>query len=280
MKQIHFSNLVIALILGLCIYLNYHYYVVPRLFLQSISASAGQTRISNAAAVAEAYTFHIDLSQTRPGTLNTYLPRFEPTEEAAALRTLAAFGFPQEDTTQTETATIGYNYTGILWVYRYERGLRYLPVIRPMAADTANTPTISQQAKRIAKAFINEKSLYTPHYEIEVSHNNPGFTISFINRLGGLKNYSFVTSMALDAYGQILEFNHTAMTFERLSTHPTISMEQASTMLPTDAQAHIHITEAELVYTLANSIVQPAFLFTGHLDTGEPFRYFVLAAEF
>ena len=156
--------------------------------------------------------------------------------------------------------------------------MRYTPFIETRVGQSSAIDI--ERAIELAREFVAERDLYVLYHDIETHFCGAIFELSFVNRLGGLKNYSWETVLRLDRYGRVLDFTFSDMTFERLSTHSIVSMKEASTFLPTDIERHAHITSAELVYTFENSIVQPAYLFHGKFENGATFRSFVPAAQF
>ena len=279
MRKANIANILIALILSSLVYANYQYYVIPSRFLQSVGA-AHQTRQSNAARISQLYTFHIELGTNSPGSANTYIPRYEPVDETLAARLFESFGIRIASQNIIETGDIFFaaDNRAMLTICKFERILRYTPFFEPSPTDQC--PIDPPRAVELALAFVTSRSLYAPHHEIETHFCGLVFELTFVNRLGGLKNYSFNTVLNLDRYGRVLNFTYSDITFERLSTHDVISPREASRFLPYDIKGHVHITSVELVYTFENSIVQPAYLFQGAFDDGTPFRSFVPASRF
>ncbi|MCL2852535.1 MAG: hypothetical protein FWE20_05825 [Defluviitaleaceae bacterium] len=280
MRKAHIANILIAVIMSSMIYANYQYYVIPSQFLQSVGA-AYQVRDGDAELISRLYTFHIELSAVSPGDASTYLPRYEPVDESTAARFFESFGIRGAPQGIIETGDIffGADNRAMLTIYKFERTLSYATFFEPSPAN--QDPIDPERAAELAREFVAARALYTPHHEIETKFDGASFDLTFVNRLGGLKNYSFNTILSLDRYGRVLEFTYSDMTFERLSTHSLISPKEASLFLPADPDdSHVHITSVELVKTFENSIVQPAYLFQGVREDGSTFRSFVLAAQF
>jgi hypothetical protein len=273
------ANLLIAIVMTSLVYIDYQYYVIPIRFLQSVGA-ASMAREGDPLLVAQAYTFYMELSQKSPGSANTYLPRFEPIDLAESTRLYVAFGLevgPQGVIETSDTFFVSDD-NAVMTVSKYERTLRYVPYFEPAAPGA--TPINMERAIELAREFVSGRRLYTPFYEIEVEFDGVVYDLTYVNRLAGLKNHSFATRLTLDRFGRVLEFTFSDMSFERLSNHGVLSMLEASAYLPTDFEGHAYITSAELVYTYLCSIVQPAYLFSGHLGCGTKFERFVPAAEF
>ena len=279
MRKAYIANILITVIMSSLVYANYQYYVIPSQFLLSVGA-AHQVREGDETLISRLYTFNIELSSNSPGSANTYLPRYEPVNEAAAARFFESFGIQGTPQGIIETGNMffGADNRAMLTVYKFERTLRYSPFFEPSPTD--RQPITPDRAAELAREFLTARSIYVPHREIETHFDGAGFKLTFINRLGGLKNYSFNTVLSLDLYGRVLELTYSDMTFERLSSHAIISPKEASRFLPTEHEDHVQITSAELVKTFENSIVQPAYLFQGTHSDGTPFREFVLAAQF
>ena len=290
MRSIRSINLALALIMCLCIYLNYQYYVVPSMFLNSLVASASSTRNQgDPEGVARLYSFEVSLPKASPGELHTYTMRFMPIEEASAMRLFRDFGFAEHEVLQGDALLVGYNDSASMTIYRYTRGLRYIsaPTARSVAARSQRRLISPEESEEIAMAFVARHGLYAPYHEVEAQPIPGGFAINFINRIGGLKIYQsdyddtpISTSLHLDAHGSPTQFVHAGASFERLSTHPAMSAHHASALLPTDHGHKVTITSVELLYTLANSILQPAYLFKGTHQDGTEFRHLVPASQF
>lgn len=279
MRKIVAANLFIAIVMLSLIYANYQYYVVPSQFLQSVGA-AQQMREGDAARIAQLYTFHIELSEHSAGSAYIYLPRYDAIDESTAHRLFAAFGITDNPQSIIETGDMYFasNADALMSIYKFERTLNYIRFFNP---STDGLKLINaEQAAESAREFTQERGIYVPHGELEIQSDGTGFNITFVSRLDELKNYGFATTLRLDRFGRILEFTHSDIVFDRLSSHKIMSMQEASTLLPTDIDRHIHITSAELVYTFENSIIQPAYLFSGFCPQEREFRSFVLAARF
>jgi len=279
MRKVTTANLFIAIVMFSLIYANYQYYVVPSQFLQSVGA-AQQTRKGDAARIAELYTFHIELGENSPGSAYIYLPRYEAIDEATAFRLFSSFGVTDNPQNVIETADMYFasNSNALMTIYKFERTVSYMRFFEPNT-DGLN-PIDTARAAEIAHEFAQERGLNIPHDELEIRSDGTSFEIVFINRLSNLKNYGFGTTLRIDRFGRILEFTYSDIAFDKLSSHKLISMQEASTLLPTDIDGHMHITSAELVYSFENSIIQPAYLFRGTCQHGREFRSFVLAAQF
>jgi len=269
----------IAVIMSSLVYANYQYYVLPSRFLESVGA-AQQTRQGNAARISQIYAFDVELGTNSPGSAYVYLPRYEPFDEAVAARFFQSFGIDGTPQGIIETGDVFFaaDSRAMLTINKFERTLHYTPFFEPRRGG--GQPIDYERAREIALEFAEARSLFVPFYEIEAEFDGVTFDLTFVNRLGGLKNYSFNTSMRLDRYGRVMEFIYSDMSFERISSHGVISPRDAGRYLPYDIGGRVEITSVELVNTFENSIVQPAYLFRGVFEDGSPFRSFVLAAGF
>jgi len=273
------ANMLIVVIMSSLVYANYQYYVLPSRFLESVGA-AYQTRQGNVSRVSQLYTFHIELGTGSPGNSYIYMPVYEPMGEALAARLFESFGITgtPQSIIETGDAFFAADNRAMLTINKFERTLHYTPFFEPRPPDLQ--PIDTDTANDIALEFVEARSLFVPHDNIETVFDGVTFELSFVNRLGGLKNYSFNTALTLDLYGRVLEFTYSDITFERLSSHEIISALEAGRYLPHDIESRVDIKSVELVNTFENSIVQPAYLFQGFFEDGSTFRVFVLAARF
>ncbi|MCL2617289.1 MAG: hypothetical protein FWD96_06560, partial [Defluviitaleaceae bacterium] len=226
MRRAHIANAFIAVVMFSLVYANYQYYVIPSRFLQSVGAAS---QLRQGADISHLYTFHIDIAAESPGSANTYLPRYEPMDESTAERLFAAFGITG-NIIETDEVFFASDDYAMITVYKFDRTLRYMPYFQfgsPCRSIIDHT-----KAEELAREFISQRAIYTPHHKIEADFDGTNFQLTFVNRLGGLKNYSFNTHIHMDSYGRVLEFVYSDMTFERLSTHSIIPMQQAATLLP------------------------------------------------
>ncbi len=81
----------------------------------------------------------------------------------------------------------------------------------------------------------------------------------------------------LDLTGRILSVDYYYLKYSIFDNCEILPLEQAVCELPVFSD-QITITKAELVYIYDNSIMQPAYDFSGYFSNGDEFQYYVKAS--
>jgi hypothetical protein len=138
-----------------------------------------------------------------------------------------------------------------------------------------------QAAIRAAEEFITGKMLVLFYEEVKVHFDQTNYRVTFINRISELKNYAFYTEATLDQFGRVMKLEYCNMLFDRIGRCQVKPMGQAFRELPAlgDDEA-VLLSSCQLVYIYDDSIVQPAYYFTGYASGDRSFECFVKAAIF
>lgn len=174
--------------------------------------------------------------------------------------------------------------------YYFKNGSEYMEISKYLATlRYVNTETkqekqdITDEALlKIAENFLDEKSISIPHEEIKISQYEYGYVLEYIEKLSGIKNYAFPTTLYIDKGGNITELHYYFVEYQKINTCRVKSLYDAYMELPTDFTEYrngekIILNSGNLVYYYDNSIVQPCYLFEGELTGGRMFECYVKA---
>lgn len=233
------------------------------------------------------YYLRFTLSRHPAGSINCYVPKYGQTDETT-VRLYASFFNMPENLRNEETDAFTYtDENGTLTVYKSLRQLTYTP--RPWrnadlgAANlTGGAPIGDREAIARAAAFMEEHMLYMAYEEARVFTNEDTYTVTFIDRIGNIKNYAFNNTVTLDRHGRVLQADYFFIQYERLGACKIKSMRDAFRALPDDLpeDTYVSLTNCELVYSYEDSIVQPVYFFEGEASGGRTFESFVKAAVY
>lgn len=278
MSRKYIALFAIAFVMASTVFIHFKQYVAPEVLLGRVSRAGSATQV-DITKLEEVYSLGFELNKQPAGTLNTYLPRYTQVDPSLAYEYLRRFGFsgPFEE---TDDAYFCHDEHGSLYVFKYGSEILFEPA--PTSAKQ-NAPTIAEkEAIEKASAFIEEKGFLLNCEEVDVNNTGKTFEITFINRIGNIKNHAFTSRASLDMQGNILSFTYNSLFFDKLNSTRIKSMEEAFSELPAEEPAggKVRLVSCELVYIFENSIVQPAYLFTGALENGDSFQAYVKAAVY
>jgi hypothetical protein len=141
-------------------------------------------------------------------------------------------------------------------------------------------PRSDEEAVRRAEDFLAERGLFTPYEEVKaLKAPDGGFTLSFINRLGNLKNYAFPQVVRLDAQGRVTGADYYFISYEKIGSGEIKTMEEALAELP-PAGEEVDLRKGQLVYFYENSVVQAAWFFEGETGREREFECFIPATVY
>lgn len=272
---------------------KYWYYMMMLLFAAAVViaqpdvlgdrfAPLALTRNRSAVAVhvedASTYYVHFTINPHPAGNINCYIPVYDETD-ISTVRIYADVFRMRGECEETDEAYIYSGDNGTLTVYKHIRHLRYeapdhadTPVIAPLLTD----PDIIERAT----AFMDSHFLSWTYEEARLFFDGQEYTVTYIDRIGNIKNYAFNNVITLDAYGRVIRADYYFIKYERLSACRIKSMREAFDELPQSLPEgiHVNLNNGQLVYTYENSIVQPAYFFEGEASGGKTFECFVKAA--
>ncbi|MDR1532623.1 MAG: hypothetical protein LBS62_10680 [Clostridiales bacterium] len=261
-------------------------------------------------AVKRVYRLNFQLSRAPAGTAGLFLPRYiDISAETAANY---AGGFYRRGRWQSSRKPTGvlpsapakiqdisggpidageyYLYgdeQGTLRVYKYLSLIQYAASPRPApdgrGAFLPEDPALTdKEAIKLASEHIENKFLLLNYSEAVVDFESEEYKITFIHRLGNIRDYAFPVVVTLDADGGLKAFDYYYVTYQRFDECRIKSMEQAFNELPVDfaSDTEINLTKCNLVYVFKDSFLQPAYLFEGELDGGRFYKCFVDAAVY
>lgn len=250
--------------------------------LSAAAFEAGNEDIRIAKNIDSLYDMNFNMTQPTRRYLQTYLPRylFTAPEDASVYASL--FGL-ESDYADAEDFYRFISEESRLDIYKYFSFIHYTAFAEQMYSAVDKTTAVN-----IAKSFIEERALPLSPYETVVLTNDTGHIVSFYTKLGGLVNHAFPTTVTLTPDGQILELRYYPLAFESIAQTRIKTIKEACNELPVDYPEGtvIDLKSGELVYFFENSVVQPAYLFSGEIlsegESGKPkaFSCYIKASEY
>ena len=225
------------------------------------------------------YTLRFNIPRNMPIMANNYALFYEPTTKTTALEYAHRFRINTAPIECDDAFTFE-NDVGILRVYRHIPKLIY--EVFP------NTSTFF--GNKMWKCCISQATSIMEGYSLDIigegitqneSENtnekeNGHFTVKFIDTIEDLKNHALNNTVTLDIEGNLVAIEYFFVELELLGACSIKSILQAFNELP-NHNGNVDITNVQLVYIYANSIIQPGYLFSGEDSAGEPFSALVKA---
>ena len=273
-----------ALLLAASAVLFFYAGTYPRGITNSVIRTSSAERTERAGRVNAIYKQSYAVSGGRTDMIASYIPVYEQTLFKDFGVYAAAFG-----------EFGGYTEAGGEYVYKNGHSelrisgdtdcLFYVTSGTDPCRDGAVSPLGAVEA---AEGFITERALPLKYGETKVSVGESGYTVLFLPKLDGLRNYAHPITVSLDFYGNVRSLEYYLFEYERLGAAKAYTMKEAFLLLPVvdaggaslDGES-IDLKSCELVYFYENSIVQPGYLFLGEFaGGGGDFECFVKASKY
>lgn len=216
-------------------------------------------------------------SRSPYGAVNVYLPEYKTTEYETAK--YYAMRFCMEDCTlyEDDDAYKAAKDGEELKVYRNIGMLEYTSNKKDNDAKISG----DDEAVESAVNALRDRYIYPAYEEVNVLRHVSGYSLTFIDRLGNLKNYAFPQTVELDECGNVKKIIYFFLDYKKIGSSKIRSMEEAYMELPDfNDGTEIDISKGQLVYFYENSIVQAGYLFEGEAEAGRVFTCYVKAAEY
>ena len=225
------------------------------------------------------YTLRFNIPRNMPTMANNYALFYEPTTKITALEYAHRFRINTPPIECDEAFTFE-NETGILRVYRHIPKLIYevFPGTSTFCNKKARECRISQ-ATSIMEEYnldITGEAVTLIENENTNENENGHFIVKFIDTIEDLKNHALNNTVTLDIEGNLVAIEYFFVELELLGACSIKSILQAFNELP-NHNGSVDITNVQLVYIYANSIIQPGYLFSGDDSEGEPFSALIRA---
>jgi len=220
------------------------------------------------------YNLRFNIPRNMPTVANNYALYYEPTSRLTALEYARRFRINTLPVECDEAFTFE-NDIGILRVYRHIPKLIYevFPNTSTLLNNNMWECCISQ-----AISIMEEYNLGITGEAIALNKDESHFTVKFIDIIEDLKNHALNNSVTLDVEGNLIAIEYFFVELELLGACSIKSIIQAFNSLP-NHNGNVDITNVQLVYIYANSIIQPGYLFSGEDSNGEPFSALVKAVN-
>jgi len=222
------------------------------------------------------YTLRYNIPRNMPTVANNYALYYEPTTRVTALEYARNFKI-STNPVECDDAFTFENEAGILRVYRHIPKLIYerYPNISMSNNDVAWECCIYQSI-----TIMEEYNLVLTGepFALNESENNKNITVKFIDSIEDLKNHALNNTVTLDTEGNLVAIEYFFVELELLGSCSIKSILEAFNELPIHDGENIDITNVQLVYIYANSIIQPGYLFSGEDSDGEYFSILVRAS--
>ena len=214
------------------------------------------------------------LEKTPSGNIVNYLPRFGMFDEEQAASIAELWG------AETEYYESEYQYfftdsDGILAVDKFGDRIEFIGESPPVRKDPPEI--FDNVAAEYADIFMRNRLDFFEYEETVTSFDNGVFQVTFIERLGNLKNYAFPAVVRVDGKGNIYSAEYYFLSYDKLDSFPIKSEAEAYYDLPLDIDSPVDLKKSTLVYCYRNSILQPCYLFEGEYADGRNFQTFVEA---
>jgi len=228
------------------------------------------------------YQISIAPERTPRGELMCYVPRYKLVDRQTADMYANLIGVNESFSENSDS-----------YVYESRAGRlevdKWINMLRFEGGVFAGNQLLESDADAVSAAvsFARSKYLRLSFEETKVKFDGDTYLVSFIDRIGNLKNYAFPTRIRLDNCGNVVSMDYFFIHYDRLKACSTISMNQALRCLPplpdlgcAGAAPQVLIDRAQLVYYYEDSIVQPAYLFEGRAVGGKLYECFVKASKY
>ena len=250
--------------------------------------------------VREVYDINIMLPRTRAAYAATYIPRYYYVERSEADALAKRFGITAEAEAEQERFVYAdENGTLIVWMYidRLEYKAASASHVRAATGESASAyltadkaaiagidvDEAAARASELVRGFGLNAAYQGADVRADVAAADGLYVVRLIPKLGGADNYAFPTTVLLDGQGNLLTLETYLFAYDRLASCQTKTLKAACAELPVDFAplgTRVDIQKASLVYTFADSIIQPAYMFEGETAGGEAFRCYIPAAVF
>ncbi len=269
----------LVFVLGVSIYLNYQLYVIPKNIINKSSIKYESISKDEQKLLKNIYKVNFELEKYPMGTINLYVPKYKFLDLDMAKYYFNLFMI-KDNILETEDYYYSQNDEGIVFVYKYDNLIKFTS--KNENSNKSYNIITDEDALKKAVNFIEEKLLFLSYEETEVNFDGEKFIVTFINRVGNIKNYSFNTVVILNKYGDIISMDYSNMTYENFDRCKIKSMQEAFYELPIDfpEETNIILEKCNIVYIYDNSFVQPAYLFEGRMADDISFQCFVKAAVY
>lgn len=205
-------------------------------------------------------TYFINRNETTESELEYYSEMFGVTDNLVTEKDKYVFS------SETATLEIMKNVNMVRYTNKVLKGKNENKISRMDSVDIVNE-------------FLNINNIQFNYEEIVVNYKDNKYEVNFLKELGNIKNFSFVNSAIVDQQGNILNIEYYFVKYKKLRNLKIKSMREAFFEMPLDFddQFLVELEECELVYFYKDSIVQPAYLFTGATSDGKAFECFIKA---
>ena len=225
------------------------------------------------------YKTSLELSKVSGGKITTYFPRFKEANLETANIYANFFNIPA-NFHESEDSFVFSKEDKELIVYKYVNKVEFKN--NAFSKEAVENNITHKETIDISKKFFEANLLELNYEEAFIDLEEDLYHITFIGRLGNLKNMGFANNIKINQAGEVVKLEYYYATYERLRSLSIKSMYQAYHELPFDIADDnlIYITSCELVYIYSDSIVQPAYHFKGIVENGTYFESFVKAISF
>lgn len=225
----------------------------------------------------EAYKLSFIPSRSPSGAMNVYVPEYKITELEYAQYYASLFGMSDCQIVEDDDMYLLSSEGEELKIFLNIGLLEYT------SAKRVKTEVLldDDSAVNAAIEYLSLRSIYLGSEEVKVLHDANGYSITFVDRLGNLKNYAFPQRVELDECGNIKKIIYYFIDYKKIGTSKIKSMEDAYLELPEFADGTVvDLQKGQLVYFYENSVVQAGYLFEGEIEQGKVFECYVKASVY
>jgi hypothetical protein len=239
-----------------------------------IAGVAREADDSSAALVDRVYDPNFVFADPPALEAGIYLPKYDLTAPEEAERLASRFGIDAA-ATETDDRYFFVSETGRLAVDKYGGGVAF-------ASEGGETPG-EWDPTALAIETLQGYGISTECISAAERAAGGRRIVELFAGLEGRADMSAPRRLTFDAEGRLLELRCSFARYERIATARIMTTRAAYALLPTDSpdkDGRIDLKRCELVFIAADSVIQPAYLFTGATPGGANFSYFVKAAVY
>ncbi len=280
MKRLTLAGIWILLVFGGAVFLGLMFNP-----LKIYNYSGTVTRSANdKTKVEQFYDVNFMMEKVAQGKVANYAPRLSVVDLEQALYFSKFFGVDR-NFKETEEFYSFENEKGYIQIDKFGSHIRFQSKGKLELYNNEETQIekvfLDEEVIGLAEEFLSHNMDFFNYEEATVTDNDGIFTVTFIDRIGNLKNYAFPTTATLDKSGNILSADFYFFNYDRLNNLPIKTMEEAFYELPLDINENknvkVDLKKCTLVYYYQKSIVEPCYLFEGELTDGSAFKSFISA---
>jgi len=242
----------------------------------TIAYDAFDSRLKMVNAVYDA-NFVFDTSRVKRAGI--YLPRYELMDIEQAMSFARRFEVESEPV-ETDDFYFFSDGDSSLYVDRFSGLIRYTRELGGEPLEWA--PLDGEEAAEMASAIFAALNLPSRFAAFDVRREGTDTRVELYDMLDGFIDTAHPRTVVFGADGELQSLSSPLAPYDRIASVRLKTMKEAYSLLPTEFPpgVKIDLKNCDIVFILADSVVQPAYRFRGKTSDGDEFVYYVRAALF